>query len=456
MDDKKIELFERCSIPKAAMKLCIPTVLSTLVMVLYNIADTYFVGMLNDPIEASAVTLAAPALLAFNAINNLFGVGTSSMMSRWLGKKDYDTVKKISSFGFYSALASGLLISVVYTILRTPIVELLGADNETFASTADYLFWTVTFGAAPAILNVVLSNIVRAEGSAGHAGIGVISGCLLNVAIDPFFVLPQFLGMGAAGAGLATFISNTVACLYFVILIFAKRKTTCVSLSPKQFTLRGDILKGVFGVGVPSSVQNLLNVTGSVLLNNFTASFGADAVSAMGISHKAYMIPMYICMGLAQGIMPLVSYNYTGGDRKRMKDGIMYVGKVTVVLAVISTVGMYIFSGDVVRLFMDNDAVVAHGEKLLRGMSLGITFLAVDFLAVGVFQAIGKGLYAFIFAVLRKLVLEIPAIILLNYLFPLYGMGYAAACSEVVLAAAAVIMLRKIVSEKPAQTIQQA
>ena len=448
MDSKKIAMFESDPIPVAVMKLSVPTVLSTLVMVLYNLADTYFVGLLKDSVQSSAVTLAAPVLLAFNAVNNLFAVGSASLMSRSLGKKDYETVKRTASFSFWCALFCSLLISLFCTVFRAPLLSLLGADAITAGATGDYLLWTVTCGAAPAILNVVLANMVRAEGASAHAGIGVMSGCILNIILDPFFVLPRFLGMGAAGAGLATFLSNTFACLYFFGYLLFKGKETCVSVSPRLFGFRKYIVKEVFGVGVPSSIQNLLNVTGSVILNNFTAAFGPDAVSAMGIAHKVNMLPMYICMGVSQGIMPLVSYNYTSGNRKRMKDAITFVTKITVVLALAMTAVLFVFSSGLIRAFMDSDPVVTYGGPLLRRMSIGVTFLAVDFLAVGVFQSIGKGSYSLIFAILRKVVLEIPAIILLNYLMPLYGMGYAAVVSEFVLAVAAILLLRRICAGK--------
>lgn len=444
MDSKKIDLFENDPIPKAVAKLSIPTVLSTLVMVLYNLADTYFVGMLADPIESAAVTLAAPVLLAFNAINNLFGIGASSMMSRFLGKKDYDTVKKCAVFSFYSALVCAVFISVFYTLFQAGIMSVLGVDAPTYAATGNYLMWTVSLGAAPAILNVVMANMIRSEGSALHSSIGVMSGCLLNVILDPFFVLPRFLGMGAAGAGLATLISNSVACLYFLVLIFLQRGRTYVCLDPRQFVVRMDIVKEVFGVGVPASVQNLLNVTGTIILNNFTAGYGEAAVAAMGIANKIIMVPMYLCMGITQGIMPLVSYNYARGNKKRMRDASMFVLRTAMVLALTITLLYYVFSGEIVRMFMDNEEIVAYGRILLRCMCFVIPSMVIDFLAVGVFQAIGKGIYSLIFAIMRKVLLEIPAIILLNLIWPFYGMGCAATVSEFVLAIAAIFMLMRI------------
>ena len=443
-DTKKIALFEQTPVPKAVAKLAIPTILSSLVMVIYNLADTYFVGMLNNSVENAAVTLAAPVLLAFNAINNLFGVGSSSMMSRALGKKDYDTVYKSSAFGFYCAVILGIIFSVLCTVFSNPLLSLLGADANTAASTAGYMLWTVSFGATPAILNVVMAYLVRSEGSALHASIGTMSGCLLNIILDPIFILPWGFNMGAAGAGLATFLSNCVACIYFFILLYVKRGRTYVCINPRMFGFRKKIVLGVFGVGIPASIQNLLNVTGMTILNNFTSAYGADAVAAMGITYKVNMVPMYISMGMSQGIMPLISYNYASGNHKRMKKTVMFAAKTALCFIIAVAVVYYVAADSVIGLFMNNPDIVAYGTRFLRGFCLGLPFLCVDFLAVGVFQAVGMGKEALIFAILRKLLLEIPALCLLNFLFPLYGLAYAQMTAEVVLSIAAVIVLTRL------------
>ncbi len=439
--DKRTGLFESVPIPRAVVALCVPTIISSLVMVLYNLADTYFVGILNDPVQNAAVTLAGPVLLAFNAVNNLFGVGSSSMMSRALGRKDYDTVHRSSAFGFYCALLCGVIFSAACTVGKTPLLALLGADEVTTQATSDYMLWTVSCGAVPAILNVVLAYMVRAEGAVLHASIGTMSGCLLNIVLDPVFILPWGLDMGAAGAGLATFISNCVACAYFFVLIYVRRNTTCVCIRPDKFCLRKAIVLGVCGVGIPASIQNLLNVTGMTILNNFTSVFGADAVAAMGITQKIYMVPMYVCMGVSQGIMPLVSYNYASGNQKRMKSAVVFAGGISV--GFITAAAVFLFEGanGVVKFFMDNPAIIAYGIRFMRGFCLGLPFLCMDFLAVGVFQALGFGKNALIFAIMRKIVLEIPALYLLNHLFPLYGLAYAQFVAEFVLAIAAVVEL---------------
>lgn len=443
-ENEKIQLFEKAPIPGAVAKLSVPMIFSSLVMVLYNMADTYFVGMLNDPVENAAVSLAAPVLLAFNAVNNLFGVGTSSMMSRALGRKDYDTVSESSAFGFYCSLVCGLLFGLACGIFHGPLLTLIGADRTTWEATQGYMFWTVCLGAAPAILNVVMAYLVRSEGAALHASIGTMSGCLLNIILDPVFILPWGLNMGAAGAGFATFLSNCAACLYFFALLYVKKGNTFVCIDPRKFRLKKQIITEVCGVGIPASIQNLLNVTGMTILNNFTSAYGADAVAAMGITYKIYMVPMQVALGFSQGIMPLVSYTFAAGNTKRMKETILFALKLIVPALAVVTVGYYAGADVLISLFMKNETIIEYGASFLRGFCLGIVFLSVDFLAVGVFQALGFGKYSLVFAVMRKVVLEIPALIILNLLFPLYGLAYAQFAAELILSICAVIMLRHI------------
>lgn len=451
LDKSTVELFEHTSVPKAVVKLAVPTILSSLVMVIYNLADTYFVGMLNNAVQNAAVTLAAPVLLAFNAVNNLFGVGSSSMMSRALGAKDFKTVSLSSAFGFYSSIIAGILFSLLCFIFNTPLLNLLGANSETMQATSEYMFWTVVLGATPAILNVVMAYLVRAEGSALHASIGTMSGCILNIILDPIFIMPWGFNMGAGGAGLATFISNCAACIYFFILLFCKRNRTYVCINPKMYRFKKYIVTGVCGVGIPASIQNLLNVTGMTVLNNFTSVFGSDAVAAMGITQKINMVPMNIAMGLSQGIMPLISYSYASLNVKRMKKTLTFSMKISVTFLAAMTVLYYIAAAPLTAMFMENESIVAYGTSFLRGFCLGLPFLCIDFLGVGVFQACGMGEKSFVFAILRKIVLEIPALYLLNRLFPLYGLAYAQFAAELVLAAASIFVLRGIFKKLDAQ-----
>lgn len=445
---KKEEIFETYSVPKAVATLSVPTILSSLVMVIYSLADTYFVGLLNDPIQSSAVTLAAPVLLAFNAINNLFGIGGSSMMSRALGRKDYDTLRRSSSFSFYGALIFGGLFGLLCTVFRAPLLTMLGADASTAVSTGQYLNWTVTFGSIPAILNVVMAYMIRSEGSAMHASIGTMSGCLLNIVLDPIFVLPFGLNMGAAGAALATFISNCVALIYFLAYLFVNKRNTYVCISPRAFSLKKDVLSGVFAVGIPASIQNLLNVIGMTILNNFASPFGTQALAAMGISSRINMFPMYIFLGLSQAIMPLVSYNYASGNIQRMKESLYFTRRIAVLLCLAITSVFLLFPEPLVRIFINDAGTIAYGAEFLKGLCLALPFMCIDFIAVNTFQAVGMGKESLIFAILRKIVLEIPALVILNALFPLYGLAYAQAIAEFILAIAGTIVLARFIKKQ--------
>ncbi|MCD8118298.1 MAG: MATE family efflux transporter [Lachnospiraceae bacterium] len=444
-DDNKITLFERTPIPKAVVTLAIPTVISSLVTIIYNLADTYFVGYLNDPVQNSAVTLASPVLLSFIAVNNLFGVGAGTAMSRALGRKDYDRVMRFASFGFYSALLFSILFSVCITAFRMPLLHLLGADASTIDATYDYLFWTGCCGAVPAILNVVMANFVRSEGSTLHASIGTMSGCILNIILDPIFILPFGLDMGAAGAGLATFLSNCVACIYFFVLLYVRRGKTYCSVDPRKALPTKQIALEVFSVGIPASIQNLLNVTGMTVLNNFVAASGStSAVAAIGIANKINMIPMYIGMGVSQGIMPLIGYNFASRNTKRMKDCLFFTVKITTSVMVAMMVIYLVFAPGLIGLFIKDADTISYGTAFLRAMCLAVPFQSFDFLGVGVYQACGKGHISLVFAICRKIVLEIPALFILNAVWPVYGLGYATSITEFVLAIAAVFVLRNL------------
>ncbi len=442
--DNRVELFEETPIPKAVAQLSIPIVIGSLVMILYNLADTFFVGMLNDPIQNAGVTLASPILLAFNAVTNLFGVGSSSLMSRSLGVKDYETAKKTSAIAFWCAFVAAGLFSVACTIFKTPLLHMLGSTDATIKATADYMFWTVTCGAIPAIVNMVMSYMVRSEGNSLHASIGTMSGCILNIILDPIFILPWGFNMGAAGAGCATFISNTFAFGYYLVLNYVKRNSTIVCINPKMISFDKRIFGGIFAIGIPACIQNLLNVVGSTILNNKMAGYGSDPVAAMGIVQKINMIPVQISLGVSQGIMPLISYNYASRNIKRMKESFTFTVKIAMIFIGTMVVIYYIGAGGIISAFMKNEAVIAIGTPLLRGFCLGLPFMVFDFIAVGVFQATGMGKNALIFALARKLALEIPAIFILDMLFPLYGLAYSQFVAELVLTLIAIVVIRNL------------
>jgi len=229
------------------------------------------------------------------------------------------------------------------------------------------------------------------------------------------------------------------------VLAYVKRGKTFVCLDIRRLRgLKKEIVMGILGVGIPASIQNLLNVTGSTILNNFTAAYGASAVAAMGISHKINMLPIQVALGFSQGFMPLISYNYASGNRTRMKKTVTFALSIIVPAMLAVTLGYWLGAPVLIRAFIENGEIVAYGVRFLRGMCLCMVFLCIDFVTVGVFQALGMGRKSLVFALLRKIVLEIPLLFLLNILFPLYGLAYAQAVAELILAAVAVVMLLRV------------
>lgn len=440
----KEELFESMPVTKAIFTLTIPVIISSVVSIVYNLSDTFFVGKLNNPVENAAVTLVAPAMTLFYAITNLFGVGASSLMSRMLGIKDYEKVRKASATGIYFGLFFSLLLSVITLTFNNGILNILGTEADTYAVTKQYLFWTVGVGAVPGIMNILFTFLLRAEGRAMHASIGAISGCALNIILDPFFILPFGLNLGAAGAGFATFISNCFAMLYFIVLMCRLRGKTYVSVNPRNLSLKPEILKNIFVVGFPGVVQNNLNVISMTIFNNLAAGFGTYAVASIGIVNKLNQLPIQIIFGFSQGVMPLIGYNFASKNGPRVKEVIRKTFQIALIAIAVVMAIYFGGSKQLIGFFMKNDEIIKIGSRFLMGCGLSIPFMCVDFVVVGISQSFGMGKYAFIFSVLRKAVFEIPFILIFSKTIGLYGLAISGCSAELLMSIIAAVVLRKL------------
>ena len=447
MSASKEELFERMPVTKAIFNLTIPMIMGSVISIAYNLADTFFVGQLNDPVQNAAVTLVAPAMTLFYAITNLFGIGASSLMSRKLGSKEFDDVRKASATGIYFGLFFAILISAGTLLFLKPVLVLLGTNEETYAMTEKYLFWTVGLGAVPGILNILFSFIIRAEGRAMLSSIGAMSGCLLNIFLDPIFILPSGLNMGAGGAGLATFISSCFAFLYFTVLFIVLHGKTYVSLNPKNVSFSSSILKNIFVVGFPGVVQNNLNVASIIIFNNIAAGFGTCAVASIGIVNKVNQLPIQIIFGFSQGVMPLIGYNFACKNSARVKETIKRIFQITLGSLFVVLALYLVVPESIVRMFMENEEIVTTGAGFLRGFGLSLPFMCIDFVVVGVSQSFGFGKYAFVFSILRKAVFEIPFILIFSRIFGLYGLCFCVACAESLMSVIALAVLRKLLKK---------
>lgn len=440
----KEELFESMPVTKAIFSLTIPMIISSIISIVYNLSDTFFVGKLNNPIENAAVTLVAPAMTLFYAITNLFGVGASSLMSRMLGLKDYDKVRKSSATGIYFGLFFSILLSLVTITFATPILKILGSGPDTYNVTKQYLFWTVGAGAVPGIMNILFSFILRSEGRPMLASFGAMSGCILNIFLDPFFILPFGLNLGAAGAGFATFISNCVALLYYLVLIACLHGRTYVSLNPKNISVKKDILGSIFVVGFPGVVQNNLNVISMTLFNNIAAGFGTVVVASIGIVNKLNQLPIQIIFGFSQGVMPLIGYNYASKNTLRVKETIKKIFEITLGSLAFVVLIYFCASKQLVGFFMENEEIKNIGSVFLKGIGLSLPFMCVDFVVVGISQSFGKGKYALLFAIFRKAVFEIPFILIFSKVFGLYGLAFITLIAEIFVSIIAIFVLRRL------------
>jgi len=426
----KTWLFETAPVRKAVLDLAVPTIISQLVAMLYNMADTFFVGQMNDPDQVAAVALAAPLMLVLTALANLFGIGGASLASRALGEKDRDKAKQSTAFGFYAALAAAVLCAVIYQVFQSGVMKLLGASDQMLEYTRRYLFYVFEIGGTPLLLSMVLAHFIRADGAPKTASIGLSAGGILNILLDPIFILDWGFGLGVAGAAVATLLSNVVSLACFLSYYYKNRKNTILALSPKKVTFKREIGPTALSIGFPSMLQTLLASVSNAVLNSFAAPYGSAVISGIGIAKKLDTIPMNVTIGLSQGVLPLLGYNHSAGNTERLQKAVRFTLALAVGFSVLCVCAFVLFAESFVRLFIQEPETVRHGVYFLRIMCVSTPLMAVGFLAITLFQAAREGKKATVLSILRKGAVDIPLIVLFSFLFPMYGLAYVQPVTE--------------------------
>lgn len=416
----KAYLFERMPVKRAVLKQIVPTIVGQMIVLIYNLADTYFVGLLNEPRQTAAVTVVGPVFVMLTAVSNLFAVGGASVMAHALGAKDEQRARQVSALAFWGGLIAAAAFSALFFALASPILRLCGATDETYGLAFGYAKWVVICGGAGTILNLLLGNLVRAEGGATAAALGVALGGVCNIILDPIFVLPQFLGMGAEGAGAATAISNLLSALFFIAYVLIRRRTV-VCLSPACLRGAGRHLKNVLAIGFPSCVQYALTVVAVAALSKFVSGYETEAVAALGIVKKLDQLPLYFSIGVANGLLPLLAYNYASGDQKRRHAAFVFGCGVSLGFALLCLAAYELFAPALTGLFINDARTIAYSAAFLRIMVVAMPMMSVCYPMIVQFQAMGKVKESLVCSILRKGVLDIPLLFLLNALFPLYG-----------------------------------
>lgn len=418
--ESKEYIFAEAPVPQAVASLALPTIISQLVTMVYNLADTFFVGQTGDPYQVAAVTLSFPAFWTLTALANLFGVGGCSLIARSLGMGKPDQARKTAAFCVYASVGATLAYSLLVLALKRPFLALLGAGPTTEEYTLNYLKWVLVLGGAPTVLSLVLANLVRAEGGARVASFGLSLGGILNIILDPIFILP--LGMGVKGAAIATMLSNLASAVFFLVHLYRRRGRTVISLNPANFILERRLAFSVVSVGLPASLQTCLSIVSNTTLNKLASSYGEAAIAAVGIVKKIDMIPMNVTTGLSQGVLPLIGYNYAAKNYDRMRGVANHTRALAVGFSLVCIAFFEIFAPQIVGFFIRDAETVALGSAFLRILCLTTPLMAIGFLMTTMFQAVGMGKQALSISLVRKGTLDVPLMFLMNSLVPLYGL----------------------------------
>ena len=438
------EIFETLPIPKALKAMAVPTVISQIIVLIYNLADTFYVGQTNNPYMVAATSLILPVFNITLSLASLTGVGGGSLISRLLGENRHDEAKKVSSFSIYLSIAVTAIFSLSMAVFMEPILKLLGAGENTYLYAKQYALCVIVFGGIPTVLSNVLSNLLRSVGMSKQAGIGITTGGLINIALDPLFmfvILPK--GYEILGVGIATCLSNCIACIYFLGVIYKIRKNSVVSLSIKLGFPDRKSVSSLFNVGIPSALATLLFDLDYIVIDKLMVAYGDISLAAIGIVLKAERLPLNVGIGICQGMLPIVAYNYSSKNYKRMNDTVKYSRNVGLITAAVSIVFYEILARYIIRLFIAESQTVLLATDFLRIRILATPLMFLSFFTVHIFQAFGKGNKALFLGVMRWVAFNIPMLFILNSIIGMYGIVWSQITADILTVALSVYVYKK-------------
>lgn len=414
------DLFEKAPVPKAVATMAVPTMISMLVVVIYNMADTFFIGQTKDPLQVAAVSLATPVFMIFMALGHLFGIGGSSAISRALGERRKDRAWHISSFCCYGSLGLGVMVAVISVLGMEQILHLIGASENTIGFARQYLT-IISIGAPTIMFSTAFANILRGEGASRESMVGNLLGTIVNIILDPVMILG--LGWGVSGAALATIIGNIAACFFYIS--YYVRGKSMLSIHVKDFRIGEGIAASVAAIGIPASLNNILMSFANIILNQALVGYGDTPVAAMGVALKSNMLVVLLQIGLCVGIQPLIGYNYGSGNKKRLMQVFKFTGVVSVIMGMLLTLFMIIARKTMIQVFINDAEVVSYGIRMVVALQLSAPFIGILFLCINTIQGMGKALPSLILTVCRQGLIFIPLIFILNALLGLDGVIYA-------------------------------
>ncbi|MFH5181639.1 MATE family efflux transporter [Paenibacillus sp. TAB 01] len=434
MDAENIYYFEKAPVAKAVAHFAVPMMLGTSMNVVYSILNAYFLGTLHNTAMLTALALTLPLFAIIMALGNLIGIGSGTLISRLLGEKQYDAVKHVSSFAFYSSLVLGLIVMAVGLPLIDPIVHGLGATSDSFGFTKDYVT-IMLIGSPFVVLFFTLENIVRSEGSAITSMTGMILSVVVNIILDALVIF--VFHWDVIGVASATVISNLVASAFYAFHM--KYKSQFLTVSIKWFKASKDILSNVFKIGVPVFIMSIFLGAMSLIFNHFLVEYGDQAVAAYGISSRLLQFPEFILMGLCEGVVPLIAFSFTA-NKLRMKHTVGFTIKAIVALAVAFGIIVYLISGHLIGLFTNDRQLIEMGSYILHVTYLSLFITGMTTLFTGIFQATAQGTAAFIMSIIQGVTL-IPVLFIANHMYGFHGVVWSLVIADAVAFLVGAIML---------------
>ena len=443
MKNQSTELFESIPVFRAVIKLALPTVIGQIILVIYNMADTYFVGLTGSDAMLTAVTVCMPAFMFISAISNLFGIGGAATISHALGRRNPGRAGSASALALYGCILTAVVYSLLTALMLDPFADLLGGSHPTVhMHSVVYLRITVVFCGVFTAVGTLLSHLIRSEGRSAQASFGIAMGGILNIILDPLFmfvILPR--GNEIAGAAIATALSNVIVCLYFILLVRSfRKKGTSLTFRADRDAFRSGTAREILMTGLPACLMTLCENISYAVLDHLMAASGMAAQAGVGVAKKVNMLAHCIVRGMSQGVLPLIAYNYAGGDYKRMKDAFTIAASMSVAMSCISMLACLLFTGQLIGIFINTEGEsLYYGIRFLRILCLGCPFSAFAYAVISFFQAVGENRRSFLLAVLRKGALDIPLMIVLNMMIRIYGIVAATPITDIVCCTAAAV-----------------
>ena len=429
----KTEIFERMPVPKALAVMAVPTIISQLITLVYNIADTWFIAQTDNPYMVAASSLVLTVYLLVSAVADLFAVGGGSLVVRLLGAKEEDEARKVASWSLSMSALSAVAFSALCLVFMNPLLRLLGASDQTIGYAREYLLFVVVIGGLPTMLGRTMSSMLRNIGYSREAGFGLSLGGMLNVLLDPiimFVIMPD--GYQVMGAAIATMVSNVVSLVYFAIVYRRVRGNTILELPRKLAKIQKKSVKSLFSVGIPAAVSFMLYDLTNMVINALSASHGDLELAAMGIVLKVERLPLNICIGICLGMMPLIAYNFASGNRERMRKFFNAARLAGIAVSLVSLVMYRLWASQIIRAFIQDEMTVVYGTEFLRVRCFSAIFMFLSFNMVHFMQAVDRGRISLWLAVIRQLCLNIPLLLIMNRLLGMTGIVWTQTLADVI------------------------